>query len=317
MPRTAFRKIRTSILLATAVLACAVVLAPVAPATGDDRDGGRDGGRDRDRRNDDKIIYSSIPKRLPGNVASIGPEAYAYREVGDGLVFVPGAGGILDDVTVILSSWGCVTGNWFSNNCATPRGSKFSIPITLKVYSVIDVGGPPKPTPGTVLATLTKTFDIPFRPSADPVKCPDAPGKWYSERDKTCYNGIAVPIEFDLKSLRISVPPRIIVGVTFNSSHYGYTPIGESAPCYASSGGCPYDSLNVSSDGGPRIGSVVDPDGIFLNAFNFSPAVCPGYVDNGQMQLTTPCWTGFHPQIEVTATERRKPRSHRREDPRD
>jgi hypothetical protein len=297
--------------LLCATAAFAVIAGSIAPAAADDND------RGNDRRNNDRVIYSSIPKKLPGNVASVGPEAYAYREVGDGLVFIPGAGGVLDEISVIMSSWGCVTGHWYSNDCATPRGAKFNQSITLKVYSVIDVGGPPVPTPGTVLATLTKTFNIPYRPSADPARCPATPSKWFSERDDTCYNGIASPITFDLSSLRVPVPARIIVGVSYNSSHYGYAPIGESPACYTSSAGCPYDSLNVATDGNPRIGSVVDPDGIFIN-YAFASSYCQPHPANVfQLDSGPGCWTGFHPQIEVVSKGRSKYRSNRREDPSD
>jgi hypothetical protein len=31
-----------------------------------------------------QTVYNSIPKSLPGNVGSEGPEAYAFSELGDG-----------------------------------------------------------------------------------------------------------------------------------------------------------------------------------------------------------------------------------------
>jgi hypothetical protein len=78
----------------TAAVASALALAISAAVTATaDNDRNDDGQNDKD-----KIIYSSIPKKLPGNVASVGPEAYAFKEVGDGLVFTPGAGGILDHI---------------------------------------------------------------------------------------------------------------------------------------------------------------------------------------------------------------------------
>jgi hypothetical protein len=291
-------------------LGLAICAAAAAEGTGnDDR-------RDDDRKNE-KIIYSSIPKPLPGNVASVGPEAYAFREVGDGVVFVPGAGGTIDEVKVILSSWGCPSGHWYSNDCVTPRDATFKQPITLNVYAVIEVGG--VPTQGSLLATMTKTFDIRYRPSADPIKCPSTPGKWHSQRDKTCYNGLAMSIEFDLASKGVVVPNKVIVGVTYNTSHYGYAPIGEAVPCFTSSGGCPYDSLNVSTDGaGAKIGSVIDPNGIFIN-YTSPASYCPPHVDQGnvmQLDNANGCWAGFHPQIAVESTGRARSRG-RKDDPAD
>jgi hypothetical protein len=77
---------------------------------------------------DDTVIFNSIPSPQPPNVASEGPEAYAYREIGDGIVFPTGTGGILTKVTVMMSSWGCTSGNWFTaGTCVTkPRDAKFA-----------------------------------------------------------------------------------------------------------------------------------------------------------------------------------------------
>src|SRR5579872_3790465 len=83
------------------------------------------------------VVYNSIPKPLPGNVASEGPEAYAFAELGDGLGLAGAAGGTLSQVTVVLSSWGCQTGNWYSGTCTTAPGATFSQPITVKVYETV------------------------------------------------------------------------------------------------------------------------------------------------------------------------------------
>jgi hypothetical protein len=304
---------RTSLCILSAVTLGWTVAAGVAD---DNRSEGRNESRN-DRQND-TIIYSSIPRPLPGNVASVGPEAYAFREVGDGLVFRPGAGGTIDDVTVILSSWACKTGRWYTNDCATPKGATFSQRITLNIYAVIDVAG--VPTQGALLGTSTRSFDIPFRPSSDPARCGATPGKWFSEKDKVCYNGLAVPVGFDLSSQRIAVPDRVIVGVAYNSTHYGPAPVGEATPCFTSSGGCPYDSLNVSSDGpGGRIGSPIDPNGIFVNYYSPSSYCQPHVYTGNNMQLdnTAGCWAGFHPQIEVSSTERQRSRPRHGNDPSD
>jgi hypothetical protein len=283
----------------------------VSAAAADFRDSFPKGGGFRN----DTVIYSSIVRRLPGNVASVGPEAYAYKEFGDGLVFTPGADGKFDDVRVVLSSWGCTSGRWYTLNCVTsPKGKTFKQSITLNIYSVIDVAG--VPTKGTQLVTVTKTFDVPYRPSANNAKCTgDNAGKWYSDRDETCYNGIASIIDFDISSLRIAVPDKAIVTFAYNSTHYGPTPIGEGAACYASNPGCPYDSLNISSDGpGGYIGAPIDPNGTFINYY-FQTSYCQPHVWQGdmvQLDNTDGCWDGYHPQIEVTSNDRKRRRPNRK-----
>lgn len=253
------------------------------------------------------VIYNSIPKPLPGNVVSAGLEASAFKELGDGIVFALGAGGTFDHVSVVLSSWGCTSGHWYSFDCITqPPAATFNQRITLNIYSIAP--GPP-PSPVTLLVSATQSFDIPYRPSSDQTRCAGDAQRWYSDRDKTCYHGLAVPIDFDLSALHVPIPEKVIVGVAFNSTHYGYSPIGESAPCFTSSGGCPYDSLNISTDGtAALIGSVLDPNGIFVNWIN-AGSTCSHKGATGVLALDTPCWTDLHPQIEVTATGRATPPS--------
>ena len=247
-------------------------------------------------------VYNSIPNPLPPNVASEGPEAYAFSELGDGLNLAGPEGRTLDRVTVVLSSWGCQNGNWYTKGtCVTTAGATFAQPITVNVFSVV-----PGPTPavGSLLATTTQTFEIPYRPSSNSVNCDGT--AWYDRKTETCYHGITVPITVDLSSLHVTLPSQIIVGVAFNTTHYGPVPIGEAAPCYSTGAGCPYDSLNISTDsnGGfyQAIGSVLDVDGIFVNYT--SPAnSCSGTAVTGIFALDASpgCWTGYHPEIQISA----------------
>jgi hypothetical protein len=263
-------------------------------------------------------VYNSIPKPLPGNVASI--DVWGRGELGDGL-YLTLPGGTLDQVRVVLSSWACEQGSWGSGCVSTP-GDTFAVPITLNIYGVTyGTGDVPSPTAPAV-GTLTQTFNIPYRPSADPTHCPSTPTKWYDKKDNTCYNGLAVPIEFDLWNLDVQIPAiqRIIVTVVWNSTFYGPEPIGTSAACYGTAAGCPYDSLNVGTEGnGPTgllfgAGDILDWNGIFINLINNANSCNgsgPGGVEPvppdayGVLALNTlassPCWAGYHPLINVTA----------------
>lgn len=51
-------------------------------------------------------VYDAIPAPLPGNITSVGPEAYSFAEFGDQVAFAPGSRS-LNNVTVTMSSWGC------------------------------------------------------------------------------------------------------------------------------------------------------------------------------------------------------------------
>jgi len=281
------------------------------------------------RAEDGRVVFSSIPAPLPGNVDSEGPEAYAFREIGDAIGFPSGTGGVLTSVKVVLSSWACTSGHWFNaapgqGSCVTTPRATFSQPITMNIYAV-DTTNPAQPRAGTLLTTQTTTFQIPYRPSSDPVHCgaggtPGGDGKkWYSSSDNRCYHGLAVPIVFDFTDQPpVSLPSRVAIGISFNTTTAGPAPLGPK-PCSSTGAGCPYDSLNVSAygdvfsnfDGGlPVSSSVIDPNGIFFNYI--SPAnACNKSIATGIFQddtvpnngepATETCFTGNHPELEIRA----------------
>ena len=251
-----------------------------------------------------QVVYNSIPKTLAGNVGSEGPEAYAFAELGDGLNLAA-TSGTLNQVTVVMSSWGCQTGNWYSGNCVTAPGTTFAQTITVNVYAVSTAG---VPAPSTLLATATDTFNIPYRPSSTPGLCGGDTSRYYSSKDKTCYHGVATEIHFELANQHADIPAnsKVILTVAYNTSHYGPSPVGESPACYSTSAGCPYDSLNIGTDGdGPAgllggVGSVLDTNSIFVN-YTSSANACSGNTVTGALAIDYGCWTGNHPLIEVRA----------------
>jgi hypothetical protein len=242
-----------------------------------------------------QTVYNSIPKPLPGNVSSYGPEAFSFREMGDGL-FLTATTGTVGQVTVIMSSWACQTGGWSTGDCVTTPGATFSQPITINLYSVnletspVSVGSP--------LATITQTFNIPFRPTSTPAQCGGDATRWYSNKDKTCYHGLAVPIAVNFSGQKIPLQANgaLIVTVVFNTSTAGPSPLGTPGP---------YDSLNISTDTTNGtfqfIGGPVDTQGIFVNYI--SPTwSCNGTTYGSLVDDTgTGCWTGYHPEIQVQA----------------
>ncbi|MGW7331876.1 hypothetical protein ACWGIU_25465 [Streptomyces sp. NPDC054840] len=250
----------------------------------------------------DAITYSSIPKQLPGNVTSLGFEAASTNEFGDEVELAPQTGTVrtLKTLRVVLSSFACQTGTWSAGNCGTTAGATFSHPMTANIYAVDNSG--PTPTPaGAPLATVTVTPDIAYRPAADPFNCTGADaGKWFSAKEQKCYNGFAQTVQF--KFPKVDLPDQVIWTVAFNTTHSGYSPIGESAACYTADGGCPYDSLNVGAQtfpGAPFAGTDVDPNGVFLNSDSGSEYCDGGAGGTGTLRLDTPCWTGFTPLGEI------------------
>src|SRR6185436_7347542 len=131
-------------------------------------------------------IYDNIPNPFPGNLPSIAYEANQADQFGDRLQF-GGTARTLTTVVQGLSSWGCQSGHWYDGLCATTHGATFLHPIKLNIYNV-GVGN----QVGSLIATTTQTFAIPYRPSADNTNCTGANvGKWYEATSNTCFNGYA------------------------------------------------------------------------------------------------------------------------------
>lgn len=220
------------------------------------------------------VIYDSTVKNGPASDKySAGPEAYSFTSIGDTITFAAGPRK-LTNVVVSLSSWGCVTGAWNSGDCSTPTGATFAQAITLTVTTV----------DGTPLGTATQTFNVAYRPSAS-AKCtgPDA-GKWYSSALRRCFYGYPTDVTFTLPG-NVTLPDTVKYGISYNTSHAGPNPVGDTNPCNSSTAGCPYDSLNVAlNSSGNQFGSPnpYGPDTIGAAAYDpaetvfgypFTPAV--------------------------------------------
>ena len=228
-----------------------------------------------------QVIYNSIPSPLHGNVVSIGYEADSTSEFGDRIQFASG-GRKLFTVTQTMSSWGCQAGHWYSNDCVSLPGSTFTHPLTLNIYNV-GAGN----SVGTLIGSVTQTFAIPYRPSAS-AGCSD--GRWFNPADSTCYNGYATNVTFNLGGL--VVPNQVIYSIAYNTSHSGYVPIGSGAACYASPGGCGYDSLNVGLEGNPTVGSAPAPADAYNNT-TYAPYYCDGGTGGvGVFRLDSGCYAG-------------------------
>ncbi len=179
--------------------------------------------------------------------------------------------------------------------CATTAGAKFSWPVTLKIYL-------PEPdnSVGPQIAQLTQTFNMPYRPSANPTKCTG--GRWYSKGN--CYSGKLFKITFALKGVYLS--DKAIISASYNTSDYGADPQGPGCTIP----GCPYDSLNVGVENGfaetpissLSIGAQPLPNDAYLNS-SWTGAYCNGAEGTGTFRLDSAfgeCnWTIFQPLFEV------------------
>jgi hypothetical protein len=228
-----------------------------------------------------EVVYNYLPAAKPGNVVSEAFEATQTSEFG-GQVELAGTARKNPKVSVMMSSWACESGSWFSFDCKTEAGKKFNWPITFNIYGV-----GPSNTVGPILASGSSTFKIPYRPSANVTKCTGKnTGAWFSKG--VCYNGKAVKLSLALKAA--SLPSKVIITIAFNTSDYGSTP-QRPQPCNSKPEGCPYDALNVGVNDGfeeptrtPSVGSLPLPEEAYTN----------GSLEGG--------WEGFQPLFEVSAS---------------
>jgi hypothetical protein len=238
---------------------------------------------------------------------SYGGEAYAFSELGNQITLT--RAGMLSSVTVTMSSWGCgQSGGWSTDNCVTTPGTKFTEPITLDIYHAPATDPQTQPDtvgsglPGSTILSVTKTFSIPYRPSANNAKCQGTSpyagaGAFYDSQLGECFAGLATNITFNLASLHVSVPQNIVFGIAYNTSDYGYAPYGDSTVCHSSSTGCPYDALNIGLANDPNnLSRGSDPyiGGMYQNSPTASEYCDSGNAGTGTFRFDSPstpsCW---------------------------
>jgi hypothetical protein len=243
------------------------------------------------------IIYDATTSPRVANVPSVGFEATSTKQFGDEVTFA-GTNRKLKTVRIQLSSWACQSGHWYSGDCMTSHGATFSVPLTLNLYN------PPSSGAGTgsLIASVTRNVTVRYRPSAS-KRCGD--GRWF-RTGQGCLNGYVTIVKLNLASENVTLPDTIVYGISYNTTHFGPSPIGEAAPCYTSSGGCPYDALNVGLGPAVRVGSKPHPDTVYWDT-----SYAPNYCDGGAAGVSTfrldsptsACWSGYVPAVQFTASK--------------
>lgn len=226
------------------------------------------------------VFDAGVGSPLPGNVPSQAFQAQQTAEFGDA-VHLSGTNRVLQSATVTMSDWALASD--YSASATT-----WSHPITFNVYSVDSFGA----VLGNPIGSVTQNFDIPWRPAADPTRCPLSPTAWYSAADNHCYNGLAFNITFDLSSVG-TVPNDIVYGIAYNTNTWGANPIGHPGP---------YESLNVGLNSStPATSGDIEPDAVFWNTSTASSYSDSGTGGAGTFRRDTN-WTPYRPAVTLTAS---------------
>ena len=272
------------------------------------------------------VLYNSLAP-AQGNIPSVGGQAYQFGQVGNEVTAT--RAGKLASVVVTLSTWGCQTGAWFSADCHTNPGAKFTEPITLNIYQApatdpfTQADTPGNGVPGAIIASVTKTFSIPYRPSMNATKCSgtsqyDGLGAWFDATNETCFAGMMTNITFNVSSLNISLPQTFVYGIAYNTTSYGAHPYGTGTACFITAQGCGYDSLNVGLSNDPanlNTGTDTYPGTLWWDTSTPGNYCDDGAAGTGTFRIdspsTTPCWGGgfggansapwFVPAVKFTA----------------
>jgi hypothetical protein len=188
------------------------------------------------------------------------------------------------------SDTGSGTGVWSytlvvgQNPCLTTPGSTFNEPITLNIYNVGPAYAHGPSTPGSLVASMTKTFAIPYRPSEDDVHCTGpynaggSAGGWYDSALASCFHGMETNVQFDFG--HVTLPDNIIYGIAYNTSDWGAQPYGYTPACHnatdsyvspATYDDCGYDALNVgltNEPTAPLVGTDTYQGTVYQNIVN-------------------------------------------------
>jgi hypothetical protein len=187
------------------------------------------------------VVYSNVPSSLPPGVVS---EAYAATQTAEqgGLIDLADGARTNPEITAVLANYACENGGTGgSSTCTTAdAGSDYSTPLTVNVYSVGSNN-----SVGSLLATDTQTFEIPYRQS-DSSSCT---GDRYLGSDGACHTNNAVPVTFDLGGYHTTLPSEVIVSFALNTGTYGGDPTGNNTDGY--------NALNLGLIGNtpPTVGS--------------------------------------------------------------
>lgn len=228
-------------------------------------------------------VYNAVPDTLAPNYASQAYQAQQTAEFGD-YVHLDGTARNLRTVTVTMSNWATQASN--TAVCAAHTelnctAAGYDYPFTLNIYALsptLLTGG--VRNHGAVIATVTQTKTVPWRPADDLTHCP-ADSAWYS--GGLCYHGYAFNMTFDMSGLNAVLPNDVIVGLYFNTQTWGDNPTLVAGP---------YTSLNMAlPNSAPSVGTDDSSDKVFWRTATASRYTDGGVAGTGFREDTG--WTGY------------------------
>ena len=226
------------------------------------------------------VAYDSTPNPGTVSVPSLGAEAYSFNQLGNEVILRPHS--TIGHVKVTMESWACQHGSWQSG-CTTTPGATFKAPITLNLYRYSKTN--PKTgevKPGRLITSVTKTFRIHYRPSAQSTS-----ESRYMGNDGVLHNGIAQNITFPVHR---DLAGDVVWTVAYNTNTSGVHPLGHASPM---------DSLNVGLSPEVNVGHDRFPDSIMWDT-RYAGFTGGGSFVTGELNLDSHAWAGYVPAARFT-----------------
>lgn len=253
-----------------------------------------------------RLVYKNVPRPRPKGFPALGFESDSVAEFGGEVEFA-GSARKEPTVTVYMESYGCQSGSGAA--CTSTPGATFPVPITLNIYQIGSYGTP--------LATMTETFNIPYRPSAS-ATCPLEEPEGVKGYGKSCAFSAQDRVKFSLPAA--TLPSKAVIAVTYNTQDHGKVPTGIPGPYNSLNVGVnanyecapgkenpitkeceDEDYINVSTEA-PSVGTDPLPEQVFLNT-TYSAIDCGGTLGTfGPTGIEPSCnWKFEQPAFEVKA----------------
>jgi hypothetical protein len=100
----------------------------------------------------------------------------------------------------------------------------------------------------------------------------------------------------------VTLPDSVVYGIVYNTSHFGPVPKGEATACYATSAGCPYDSLNIALSADSDVSAGSSTSGTVWQNSPYGSQYCDGgLAGTGTFRADSPCWTPYVPAVQFKA----------------
>lgn len=202
------------------------------------------------------ILYTDFPAVLPINVPSLGIEATSTTQFGNYIELNTTESEVyLSSVAFILSSQTAHSDfpGYNATTNATLNELGYLWNITALFFNV-DMTNASYPTIKNLLFKQTSEFFIPWRPENN-ASCPNPE---YLGPDDLCHSGVAFVAELIFTAGAALVTNVLVVGVSWNTQHYGFLPTNMPGPSA---------SLNVGVVSSfPTVGTYLIENTAFVNS---------------------------------------------------